>query len=847
MRSKLRLLDLFKHRSPSKIANRNRPPRRVASEYSQALDELQLARHLREKGELWQAFNVLDAAYKANPSADIAAELSSMIGTSTDYAEVLAAMDSEFDHAHYLNSNSDVRSATSDGRTHYLLYGWKENRDPSAFFDSYFYSRRHPQLDPKVFQLSHFVQNGKDGGVPANAVSDRYWFIPTVPSFDEWQNVTPAKLSDRTKAVVVIPVYKGFEETMRAIYQALVARKEDEYSLLVVNDKGPDQELNRNLRALADKGLFDYHVNVVNRGFVQTCNYAINELTKNLDVVLLNSDAYVFPGWFGRLSAHANDSSVATVTPLSNNATICSYPLSDRDNRLSLECTPEQVDALAAVANKGAAVEAPTGVGFCFYMSRKVINKIGALDADAFKVGYGEENDFCMRALNHGYKNLVAGDVFVFHTGSVSFSAIKEENFNKGQQALTGKHPNYSSLVRSHVLADPERHLRRKLDVARLAAAFQGATIFVSHNWTGGINTYLAQERSKLDEQGHPHLTICVHDGYKVTIDADYKIFVPNLVDIDLRSDLALIESLFIAMQPRNFHVNSLAGLDWFWHKKLLELITGVGIPYRYICHDYSPISHNYQLLRPDNIYRHIPNIGERREWLGMVDTLGGSDVCDPDERIATYTKFLQSADTVEVPSQAAKRILQAEFPDVTFLVVPHSDHLPDVEIAQRREPDGKIRVAIIGAVGPHKGSDVVAALAADAKYRGLELEYVLVGYSNNDGLLQSSGVEITGKYHTEMEAMTRLAEVKPDIVFIPSIWPETFCYTLSMALKLKIPPVVFDIGAQNERVSALSWGKAIPIKLAYDPCHLSEVFLRLELDTMWEARNDQRHTEQAA
>jgi hypothetical protein len=121
------------------------------------------------------------------------------------------------------------------------------------------------------------------------------------------------------------------------------------------------------------------------------------------------------------------------------------------------------------------------------------------------------------------------------------------------------------------------------------------------------------------------------------------------------------------------------------------------------------------------------------------------------------------------------------------------------------------------------------------------------VGYSNNDGLLQSSGVKITGKYHTEMEAMTRLAEVKPDIVFIPSIWPETFCYTLSMALKLKIPPVVFDIGAQNERVSPLSWGKAIPIKLAYDPVHLSEVFLRLELDTMWEARNDRRHTEQAA
>ncbi len=844
MGSKLRFLNLFKDRSPSNTAKGNHSSNGVAK----PLTKLQLARHLREKGELWQAFNVLDAAYKASPSTDIAAELSSMIETSTDYAEVLAAMDSEFDNAHYLNANPDVRGVTSDGRTHYLLYGWKENRDPSPFFDSHFYRRRHPQLDQKVFQLSHFVQHGKNDGVPANAVSDRYWFIPTVPSSNEWKNVAPAKLCERTKAVVIIPVYKGLEETLTAIYQALVARQDDEYSLLVVNDKGPDQELNKSLNALAAKGLFDYHVNVVNRGFVQTCNFAIKELSNNLDVVLLNSDAYVFPGWFGRLSAHAKDPSVATVTPLSNNATICSYPLSDRDNFLSLECAPEQLDALAAVANKGAAVETPTGVGFCFFMSREVINKIGALDADAFKVGYGEENDFCMRALNHGYKNLVAGDVFVFHTGSVSFSAIKEQNFNRGQQALTGKHPNYSPLVRSHVLADPERHLRRKLDAARLAAAFEGATVFVSHKWIGGINTYLAQERGKLDEQGRLHFTIQVHDGHKLTIDTDYKIFVPNLVDIDLRTDLGLIESLFKEIRPANIHVNSLAGLDWHWHKKVLELIKGVvGTPFKYICHDYSPISHNYQLLRPDNIFTNMLDVGERRKWAGMVDTLGCADVCDPDERIATYGSFLQAAAVVEVPSKAAKRILQEEFPNVTFFVVPHSDHLPDVEIAERRAPDGKIRVAIIGAVGPHKGSDVVAALAADAKNRRLELEYVLVGYSNNDGLLHSSGVKITGKYHTEMEAMTRLAEIKPDVVFIPSIWPETFCYTLSMALKLKIPPVVFDIGAQNERVSALSWGKAIPIKLAYDPCQLSETFLRLDLDKMWESRNAKRGTEQAA
>ncbi|MBB3453879.1 GT2 family glycosyltransferase [Rhizobium sp. BK313] len=802
---------------------------------------------LRERGDVWGAFTILAAEYKRNPSQDIAIELSKMIGTTTDYADVLAAMASEFDNAHYLHINSDVRGATSDGATHYLLYGWKENRPPSPFFDPYFYRHKYQDLDPRVFLLSHFLKNGKVAGTPANAISDEYWFVPTSPTSEEWRDAPAAKLSARTKAVVIIPVYKGYEETMTSVYQALVSRQNDEYSLLVVNDKGPDEKLNKELQALSDRGLFDYHASVINRGFVQTCNHAIKELSNNLDVVLLNSDAYVFPGWFKRLSAHANDPNVATVTPLSNNATICSYPVVDRDNFLSLECSPQELDAFAKKANKGLAVETPTGVGFCFYMSRAVINKIGALDADAFKVGYGEENDFCMRALNHGYKNLIAGDVFVFHTGSVSFSAIKEENFNKGQRALEGKHPNYSPLVRSHVMADPERYMRRQLDVARLSSALKGATVFVTHAWSGGINTYLNHERRELDNQKLPHVTIKVHSGYKITVDTNYGLFVPNLVDIDLRTELGVIKELIESMSPKEFHVNSFAGLDWQWHKKLLEFIQSSGKRYKYVCHDYSSISHHYQLLRPDNIYRHAPTIAERRAWSTMIDGRDSPDVSDPDERLAAYTVFLENAAVVEVPSNAAKRILEAEFPKVAFSIVPHADHLPDVPIAQRRQRDGKIRVAVIGAIGPHKGSDVLASLAVDARNRNLELEYVLVGYSNNDNLLQSCGISITGQYRTEGEALAQLSELKPDMVLIPSIWPETFCYALSMALKLKIPPVVFDIGAQADRVSPLSWGKTLPIKLAYDPCRLSESLLRLDLDKMWRSRTADHAADRAA
>lgn len=818
----MRLLKLFKGRS------------RRRSKAHFAKSGLDRARLLREKGDVWGAFTVLREEYTKNSSEEIAAELSSLMGTSSSYHDVLAAMAAEFDNSYYLNANPDVRLVTKEGDQHYLLYGWKENRNTSPFFDGMFYRTRHPELEDREFPLSHFVKHGKAAGIPANLISDKYWFIPDSPTSDQWLNAAPAKMGDKTRAVVIIPVYKGYEETMTAIYQALVSRQGDDYSLLVVNDKSPDSQINETLQSLADQGLFDYHASAINRGFVQTCNFAIRELSLDLDVVLLNSDAYVFPGWFSRLAAHAADPSVATVTPLSNNATICSYPLINHDNCLSLECTPQDLDALAARTNPGLAIEAPTGVGFCFYMRRAVIKKIGALDVEAFKVGYGEENDFCMRALNAGYKNLIAADVFVFHTGSVSFSTIKEENFSKGQQALETKHPNYSSLVRNHIAADPERSARRRLDLARLSSATKGATIFVTHRWNGGIETYLKHERLKLDQDRQPHLTLRVHNSHRVTIESDGGPFVPNLADIDLRTESPFLRDLLAAIAPTLLHVNSFAGLDWVWHRKLLDFIQSSGTPYKYVCHDYSSISHHYQLIRPDIVYSSAPSLDQRVAWSTMTDHSGSTDVCDPEERLTAYRSFLFGASQVEVPSNAAKEILAREFPGVSFAVVPHDDHLPEFPPAQRRPHDGKTRVAVIGAIGPHKGSDVLASLAADAQNRNLDLEYVLIGYSNDDGRLQSFGATVTGQYRTEKEALKRVSEFKPDIVFIPSIWPETFCYALSMAIKLKIPPVVFDIGAQAERVSALGWGATLPIQLAYDPCRLSERLLSLQIDKMW-------------
>src|SRR5205807_2806849 len=136
----------------------------------------------------------------------------------------------------------------------------------------------------------------------------------------------------------------------------------------------------------------------------------------------------VYGDWIDRLRAQrSGKAKIGTITPWSNNATLLSYPAAFANNDFELEIDFAELDRLVARELAGEASDLPTGVGFCLYVARDCLNEIGAFDADAFGRGYGEENDFCLRAAAGGWRNIAACDVFVRHTGGVSFQADAAE------------------------------------------------------------------------------------------------------------------------------------------------------------------------------------------------------------------------------------------------------------------------------------------------------------------------------------------------------------------------------------------------------------------------------------
>jgi hypothetical protein len=59
------------------------------------------------------------------------------------------------------------------------------------------------------------------------------------------------------------------------------------------------------------------------------------------------------------------------------------------------------------------------------------------------------------------------------------------------------------------------------------------------------------------------------------------------------------------------------------------------------------------------------------------------------------------------------------------------------------------------------------------------------------------------------------LSRTKCRIGFLPSIWPETFSYVLSEFLAFGLHPVVFNLGAQAERLAAAGIGTILDVGLS--------------------------------
>ena len=297
----------------------------------------------------------------------------------------------------------------------------------------------------------------------------------------------------RPSVDIIVPVYRGLNDT-RACLEALVAsRYAMPVRLIVINDCSPEPELVEWLQTFAQSRhpiAVELLHNEENLGFVGTVNRGMQHST-DCDVVLVNSDAETASGWLDRLQAAAySGERIATATPFSNNATICSYPRFCHDNPLPLGETVQSLDALCRQHLAGHTVDIPTAHGFCMYIRRSALSEVGLFDQDTFGKGYGEENDFCLRATARGWRHVHALDVFVRHAGGVSFGTSKTEGELKAIEIIRQRYPDYEATVHRYIQADPAAWARLVLDIGRILRSERQVILNITHNRNGGTHRH---------------------------------------------------------------------------------------------------------------------------------------------------------------------------------------------------------------------------------------------------------------------------------------------------------------------------------------------------------------------
>lgn len=596
---------------------------------------------------------------------------------------------------------------------------------------------------------------------------------------------------------VIVPVYRGVQETRRCLESLLSSRLPDTCCVTLIDDCGPERDMADLLAEFSRQTNVTLLRNAKNLGFVASVNRGMAHFPDH-DPLLLNADTEVPYGWAQRLQRALYEASdIGTVTPFSNNATICSYPRFCCDNDLPVELTVSQLDRLFQQANAGRSVDIPTAVGFCMLIRRECLNDVGLFDVELFGRGYGEENDFCMRAADRRWRHVLCADTFVYHAGAVSFATEHDARVHEALAILEKRHPRFPLLVRKHVLADPAAQCRHRVDLLRLGASTLPAILAISHDLGGGVLRHITDLGKQLE--GKAVLVLLrAAPGHQIEVSwcgegEGMHLFFHR--DRDWQALVAFITGIGVV----RIHFHHWLGLS----ESIWKLPEQCGIPYDVTIHDYHVICPRLNLVDRSGSYCGEPDEAGCNRCMARAPRIHG-DIADWREQ---WRSRLAGASRLLAPSGDTATRLRRYFPNLSCIVAPHPEpsvvaRVPEPRIRDMEQP---FTVLAIGALARIKGGELLEACACDAAARDLPLRFHLIGYAWRPLVAPNSRLSLTGAYRDE-DLATLITRADADIAWFPALCPETYSYTLSAAITVGLPIAVTNLGAPPERLGGRCW-----------------------------------------
>lgn len=493
---------------------------------------------------------------------------------------------------------------------------------------------------------------------------------------------------------IILPVYNALEDLKLCMESILRHTDLSVDRVVLIDDKSPDEAVYPYLKSLEQPGVVVLR-NAQNQGFSGTVNHGLEYSDR--DVILLNTDTIVTANWVDQIVACAySDPAIGTVTPLSNNATLCSIPNFCEENTVPYGLS---IDEYAAVIERCSMKKYPritVAVGFCMFIKREVVEKTGLFDKETFQRGYGEENDFCWRAEQLGYYHALCDDTYIYHSGTASFlSEEKKKLIAEHEQILQTRYPRQNQGNAEYVRDNPHQFLRSNVDIYAKLKNGKKNILYLLHtdfradssNNIGGTQFHVKDLAMNLRENHNVFVLARDNEAMRLTaylageqISFKFRIGKRNIFMPFHDAQIAkVIREVLTAFSIDLVHVHHVSDLSF----DIFSETKALGIPLVTTLHDYYYICPTVKLLENGKTY--CGGCGK-----DCVSCL--SDQAGYTRQIrylpvwqAECRRVLDLCDALITPSEAAKQVYAANYPELEdkLKVIPHG-----MDTFEQEEPE---------------------------------------------------------------------------------------------------------------------------------------------------------------
>ena len=616
---------------------------------------------------------------------------------------------------------------------------------------------------------------------------------------------------------VIIPIYNAYDATVNCIESVIKNTDLKKDRLVLINDCSTDKRISGHIKEVESK---NPELNIVvienekNKGFVATVNIGMNY--SDNDVLLLNSDTIVGENWLDKMKTCAySQHKVGTVTAMSNNATIASVPQGLMRNEIPGDITIDEYNEILTKCAYRDYPELPTSHGFCMYIRREVLKKIGFFDEESFGRGYGEENDFSYRCMDYGFKNLLCDDVIVYHLESQSFSSERDKVLEQHLKILEERYKSYFYNVGYWCQTFPIDYICKNIEF-NLNLRKKKNVLLLIHEWDnviGGTTIHVKDIINSLLDEFNFHVLFPAGNRYVLESYFGDKIArttmpftVVSAIKYNRYNNVyrQMIDYIVRAFGISSVHIHHMVS-HYF---DIADVIEKYNLNSIITLHDFYSLCPSHNLLYCNEKYCQDMPEKDCTECLKKTERASNNIV---DEWHTDWRNFLNKFNKVIVPSNDTKAILQNVYKDIEITAIEHgvnnykTDAVPNLA--------DKLRVAFIGVICQHKGGNMIRELINS---KDENVEFHAFGKSEFADLQQSTSNYIFhGPY--ERDNLSKLLwENKINVICFLQIWPETYSYTINEAVSAGIPVLSLDIGAGAERVKAHDLGWVMPRNSTY-------------------------------